>query len=177
MTGKTLTAHSALAQELRKLCDRSRLPEGSVIISTEIRKVFDRVCYVVEHDYEYITYRLADGSMRTDHFPLEGDVEPVRCIPGTHATADLLSNLAFNKYGQMTPLYREINRFRNENMRLTRQTLTNWLEKAAKMLEKLLPALKAKALSPGSVVNVDGQLVKIEHICCLAHARAKFKYA
>lgn len=225
------------------LCDRSRLPEGSVIISTEMRKVFDRVCYVVEYDYEYITYRLADGSMRTDHFPLEGDVEPVRCIPGTHATADLLSNLAFNKYGQMTPLYREINRFRNENMRLTRQTLTNWLEKAAKMLEKLLPALKAKALSPGSVVYVDetwgrlhlvrksgkvyiwclvnrlaktviffydngsrgraalknfigdaelaalqsdgynaynyinNQLVKIEHICCLAHARAKFKYA
>ena len=31
------------------LCDRTRLPEGSVIISTEMRKVFDRVCYVVEH--------------------------------------------------------------------------------------------------------------------------------
>ena len=225
------------------LCDRTRLPEGSVIISTEMRKVFDRVCYVVEHDYEYVTYRLADGSMRTDHFPMEDDVEPVRCIPGTHATTDLLSNLAFNKYGQMTPLYREVNRFRNENMLLSRQTLTNWLEKAAKMLEKLLPALKAKALASGSVVYVDetwgrlhlvrksgkvyiwclvnrlaktviffydngsrgravlkdfigdaelaalqsdgynaynyidGQLVKIEHICCLAHARAKFKYA
>lgn len=224
-------------------CDRSRLPEGSVIVSTQIRKVFDRVCYVVEHDFEYITYRLADGSMRTDHFPMEGDTEPVRCIPGTHATADLLSNLAFNKYGQMTPLYREINRFRNENMLLSRQTLTNWLGKAAEMLEELLPSLKAKALAPGSIVNVDetwnrlhlvrksgkvyiwclvnrlaktviffydegsrgrsvlkdfigdaelaalqsdgynaynyidNQLVKIEHICCLAHARAKFKYA
>lgn len=225
------------------LCDRTRLPEGSVIISTEMRKVFDRVCYVVEHDYEYITYRLADGSMRTDHFPMEGDGEQVRCIPGTHATADLLSNLAFNKYGQMTPLYREINRFRNENMLLARQTLTNWLVKAAEMLERLLPALKDRALAPGAIVNVDetwgrlhlvrksgkvyiwclvnrlaktviffydngsrgravlkdfigdaelaalqsdgynaynymdNQLVRIEHICCLAHARAKFKYA
>lgn len=224
-------------------CDRSRLPEGSVIISTEMRKVFDRVCYVVEHDFEYITYRLSDGSMRTDHFPMEGDTEQVRCIPGTHATADLLSNLAFNKYGQMTPLYREIDRFRNESMLLSRQTLTNWLVKAAEMLEKLLPSLKAKALAPGSIVNadetwgrlhlvrksgkvyiwclvnrlaktviffydngsrgravlkdfiddaelaalqsdgynaynyIDKQLVKIDHICCLAHARAKFKYA
>lgn len=224
-------------------CDRTRLPEGSVVISTEIRKAFDRVCYIVEHDFEYVTYRTQDGSMHTGYFPMDGDSADIRCIPGTHATAELLANLAFDKYSQMTPLYREKDRFRNENMCLVRQTLTNWLGKAAEQLQKLLPALKAKALAPDSVINVDetwgrlhlvktsrkvyiwclvnrlaktaiffydngsrgravlkdfigdaelaalqsdgynaynyidGQLVKIEHICCLAHARAKFKYA
>ena len=97
------------------------------------------------------------------------------------ATADLLSNLAFNKYGQMTPLYREINRFRNENMLLSRQTLTNWLGKAAGMLEKLLPSLKAKALAPGSIVNVDETWNRLHLVCksgkvyiwCLVNRLAK----
>lgn len=46
------------------LYDRRRLPEGSVMVSI-MRKVFDRVSYVVEHDFEYITYRLVDGNIRT----------------------------------------------------------------------------------------------------------------
>jgi len=44
-------------------------------------------------------------------------------------------------------LYREIVRLLNERMHISRMTLTNWLEK------------------------------EVEHLCCLAHARAKFKYA
>ena len=225
------------------LCDITKLPAGSIVVSREFRKVFDRVCYVEEHDFEYVTYRMPDGSMRTGYFPMKEDITPAPCLPGTHATTSLLSDLAFNKYSQMTPLYREINRYRNELMSVTRQTLTNWLQKAAYYLKKLFPALKNKALAPGSIVNVDetwcrlhlvsksskgyiwclvnklskvviffydngsrsrkvlkdfigdaeiaalqsdgyiaynyidDQLINIDHICCLAHARAKFKYA
>lgn len=225
------------------LCDISKLPTGSIVVSREVRKVFDRVCYIEEHDFEYVTYRMPDGSMHTGYFPMKEDITPAPCLPGTHATTSLLSDLAFNKYSQMTPLYREINRYKNELMSVTRQTLTNWLQKAAYYLKKLLPALKDKALAPGSIVNVDetwcrlhlvrksrkgyiwclvnklskiviffydngsrsrgvlkefigdaeisalqsdgyiaynyidDQLINIDHICCLAHARAKFKYA
>lgn len=79
-----------------------------------------------------------------------------------------------------------------------------WLGKGACYHERLLPALKAKALAEGFVVNadetwcrlhllgksgkkyiwclvnklyLDDKLLGIDHIYCLAHARAKFKYA
>lgn len=237
MAGKTINHPS----------DRKKLPAGAVVIGSETRKVFKRVCFMEEHDYEFVTYLMPDGSLHTDYFPCESDGQVdhtlLKPLPGTHATPELVAHLAFDKYNMMTPLYRELSRFSNESMRLCRQTLTNWLQKGAEQLKNLLPALKNQALAPGSVVNVDetwcrlhlagksgkkyiwclvnkmakvvfffydngsrgrhvlkdflgdadiaalqsdgyniynyldDSLVKIEHICCLAHARAKLKYA
>lgn len=79
-------------------CNERMLPEGCVIIKREFKKMFDRVSYIVEHDYEYITYRMPDGSIRTEYFPMSKDEEQVQYVPGTHAILDLLANLAFNKY-------------------------------------------------------------------------------
>ena len=150
---------------------------------------------------------------------------------------------AFNRYVLDTPLYREHQRFSSEFMRLTDDTLCNWLIKGSRYVMKIVDILLSQALEKDSIINcdetwcrvrckdgykkkylwcivnreskivvykyadgsrgrevlkdilgnheikalqsdgynvymyLDDKLCNIEHLCCLAHARAKFMYA
>ena len=82
-----------------------------------------------------------------------------------------------------TPAYREAkNRLSDMDWNTSVQNLMNWADKGAMQLNKLIPALKKIALQDGAnslpfYMYPDNELMDIEHLCCLAHARAKFKYA
>ena len=227
-------------------CDMSKLPVGAKILKKGIRKVFDSVNLIVEHDFEEITYKTADDLIHTSYFPIADDENAhiyKERVHGTHATGNLLSTLAFNRYQLATPAYREMSRMVEMKMSVCRQTLINWYGKIAEKLTNLIPALKDEALHPGANVNVDetwcryqtrfgrrkhymwclsnksaktviffydegkrsrnvlreflgdakiqslqsdgynvymyldNELQDIEHLCCMAHVRAKFKYA
>ncbi|MBE6283177.1 MAG: IS66 family transposase [Mediterranea massiliensis] len=243
--GRTHSKMSADYQVLHK-CDMNQIPSDAIILKTSIRKVFDSVNVIVEHDFEEITYKTADGRIVTSYFPMSDDKESRiynECVQGTHATANLLSTLAFNRYQMATPAYRELARMVEMKMSVCRQTLINWYGKMADHLTKLIPAMKEEALHEGANVNVDetwcryqtrfgrkkhymwclanktaktviffydegkrnrnvlrdflgdakinslqsdgynvymyldDELHDIEHLCCMAHVRAKFKYA
>lgn len=227
-------------------CDMSKIPADAKVLKKSIRKVFDSVNLIVEHDFEEVTYRTVDGRIVTTYFPVADDKEShiydVR-VQGTHATGNLLSTLAFNRYQMATPAYREMARMIEMKMNVCRQTLINWYGKVADKLTNLIPAMKDEALQPGANVNVDetwcryqtrfghkkhymwclankaakmviffydegkrnrnvlreflgdtkiqslqsdgynvymyldNELNYMEHLCCMAHVRAKFKYA
>lgn len=223
--------------------DRSRIPEGAVVIKYMHRYAYEQRTEIFEHDYELARCKMPDGTIRDIYCPKAGEPEYMDIIPGTHASASLLSYLIFNKYVLDTPLYREIMRIEDERMRVSRMTLTNWLEKGSTYIAKLVEFLKEKCLEKDSVVNcdetwcrvkvkghyrkkyiwclvnkeariviycyekgsrsrdalkdilgdsqvkslqsdgynvymfLDDKMVDIEHLCCLAHARAKFWYA
>lgn len=236
---------SADYQVLHK-CDMSRIPSDAIVLKKSIRKVFDSVNMIVEHDFEEVTYKLTDGTIITNYFPMSDDKESGiynERVQGTHATGNLLSTLAFNRYQMSTPSYREMARMAEMKMSISRQTLINWYGKIADKLTKLVPALKDEALCENGNVNVDetwcryqtrfghkkhymwciankaaktviffydegkrnrnvlrdflgnakinslqsdgynvymyldDELNDIEHLCCMAHVRAKFKYA
>ena len=82
-----------------------------------------------------------------------------------------------------TPAYREAkNRLSDMDWNTSVQNLLNWADKGAMQLNKLIPALKKIALQDGAnslpfYMYLDNELMDIDHLCCLAHARAKFKYA
>lgn len=243
--GSTNTKMSADYQILHK-CDMSQIPSDAIILKKSIRKIFDSVNLIVEHDFEEITYKTADGRIQTCYFPMTEDKESHiynERVQGTHATSNLLSTLAFNRYQMSTPAYREMARMAEMKMSVSRQTLINWYGKTAKELTNLIPAMKDEALHEGANVNVDetwcryqtrfghkkhymwclankaaktviffydegkrnrnvlreflgdakinslqsdgynvymyldNELHDIEHLCCMAHVRAKFKYA
>ena len=243
--GCTNTKMSADCQVLHE-CDMTRIPSGAIVLKKSIRKVFDSVNLIVEHDFEEITYKTADGRILTSYFPMADDKEAHiynERVQGTHATSDLLSTLVFNRYQMSTPAYREMARMVEMRMSVSRQTLINWYGKIAKELTNLIPAMKDEALHEGANVNVDetwcryqtrfghkkhymwclvnkavktviffydegkrnrnvlreflgdakinslqsdgynvymyldNELHDIEHLCCMAHVRAKFKYA
>lgn len=227
-------------------CDMSKLPVDAKILKKGIRKVFDSVNLIVEHDFEEITYKTADGLIHTSYFPIADDENAHiynERVHGTHATGNLLSTLVFNRYQLATPAYREMSRMVEMKMSVCRQTLINWYGKIAEKLTNLIPAMKDEALHPGANVNVDetwcryqtrfghrkhymwclanksaktiiffydegkrsrnvlreflgdakiqslqsdgynvymyldNELQDIKHLCCMAHVRAKFKYA
>lgn len=245
--GSTYKTLEADAKVLHK-SDESQLPEGAVIISREIRKVFDQISLIVEHDFELLTYRTKDGSMETRYFPMADDKEShiiKQVVPHTHITAGFLSHLAFDCHQLSTPAYREMHKMRDLNLKTCRQTLINWLWRGGEQLNHLIPALKSIALEEGANTNCDEtwcrvktakkykkhyiwclcnraqktviffydegsrgrnalkdflgdskiksmqtdgynvymyldkeqELIDIEHICCWAHARHKFKLA
>lgn len=223
--------------------DIGRLPAGSVIIKRFRKYAYEQVSSLVEHDYEVIRYKTADGKIHEGYFPFSGHPEIIDVVPGTHASGSFLAYLAFNKYVLDTPLYREMYRLSGESMRVSRMSLTNWLEKGSIHLCGLVTYLKNTCLEKDSIVNcdetwcrvrregcykkkyiwclvnrlskvviycyedgsrgrealkhilgdsqvkalqsdgynvymyLDDHMVDIEHLCCMAHARSKFKYA
>lgn len=241
------------------MSDRTKLPEGAVLLKVTTRVVRHVVSKIVEHRYEVLKYRDAEGRIREIYIPCDDDKEGAAVwndmVPGTHVTSDLLSYIAFNQYQMASPGYREAsNRLYDMGWITCRQNLINWMDKGAEQLKKLLPALKKLALKDGANVNVDetwvryqthfghkkaymwclvnrkeniiiffyedtrkdtgnpachggrgrsvlkdflgssklkslqsdgynvymyldDELLDVQHLCCLAHARAKFKYA
>jgi hypothetical protein len=225
--------------------NRNLLPEGATYLWTETRKSFEQVLKIVEHDYEVIVYLDANGKIQVAYLPDKADENYVPVIdkfPGTHASADFLANLVFNKYRMETPFYREMIRVWTQNMSTCRQTLMNWTKKPCKYLMKVVEQLKNQALQPGSVVNcdetwarlvlkatkkvyiwclvneaekivlffydkgsrsrsslkeflgdakidafqsdaynvymyLDDEVIDVDHLCCMAHVRAKWAYA
>ncbi len=224
--------------------DCNRLPEGAVIIAVQNRYSYDQVSQIVEHRWEMIRYKMPDGKIYEGYFPTEGDPLHVDKVPGTHASANFLSYLAFNKYVLDTPLYREMFRLTDEKMILSRMSLTNWLHKGSKYISEVVKHLMNLCIHEGADLNgdetwirvkggnnhytkkytwcivnrkakttiyyyehgsrgrdvlrhligdtqirsfqsdgynvymyLDDLMLDIDHICCMAHVRAKFQYA
>ena len=181
--GSTYKTLEADAKVLHK-SDESQLPEGAVIIGREIRKVFDQISLIVEHDFEHLTYRTKDGSMETRYFPMSDDKEShiiKQVVPHTHITAGFLSHLAFDCQQLSTPAYREMLKMSDLNLKTCRQTLINWLWRGGEQLNLLIPALKSIALEEGAHTNCDetwcrvktAQKYKKHYIWCLCNRAQK----
>ena len=166
--------------------DYTMLPKGSVVISSSYRKIRNIVSYIEEHHFEVLKVKHADGRIESMFLPMKDDARADiynEIVPGTSITANMLSYLMFNRFQMSTPAYREAkNRLSDMDWNTSPQNLLNWAEKGAMQLNKLIPALKKIALQDGAntpsfYMYLDNELMDIEHLCCLAHARAKFKYA
>ena len=242
--GKTNRTMSADNHVYHK-SDRSRLPEGAVVIKTYSRYTYDQKTVITEHEHEIIVYRDKDGRVMCGYFPMdsEKDGPVIESVPGTHASPGMMAHLVFNRFFLDTPVYRETAQLLQERMRLSRQTVTNWLEKGSRFFKGAIEYLKNNCLEKDSVVNcdetwcrvkvagkyrkryvwclvnkavrtavyyyedgsrgwkalkeilegrelralqtdgynvylyLDDEMPGIDHVCCMAHVRAKFKYA
>lgn len=160
--------------------DIRRLPAG-VIIKCLRKYAYEQVSRLVEHDYEVIRYKMPDGKMHEGYFPFIGQAEIIDVVPGTHASGSFLAYLAFNKYVLDTPLYREMYRLSGESMRVSRMSLTNWLEKGSIHFCGLITYLKNSCLEKGSIVNCDGTWYRVKregcykkkYIWCLVNKQSK----
>ena len=148
---QTMNADNRIVHE----SDVNLLPEGATIIKSVFESTYEQVSYIVQHDYEMIIYKDKDGVMRKGYFPKAEESAEIDRIPGTHASCSLLANLVFNKYHMNTPVYRE----------MVRQFLG----------KNEIDALQSDGFNV--YMYLDNELVDVDHLCCLAHARAKFKYA
>lgn len=165
--------------------DRSQLPAGAVVIRSYTKRYsYEEIVEFIEHDIEVLVYKTADGKVVTAYLPYNNDNAcegKTSRFPGTHATSSLLSYVAFNKYQMSTPLYRELTRFLNHDMRISDGTLSNWLFKGSEYLKELVPYLKDIALERNSFVNCDETWCRVrkqgsyskKYIWCLVNRTAK----
>ena len=165
--------------------DRSQLPEGAVIIRSYMKRYsYDAVVEFIEHDVEVLVYKRPDGKVLTAYLPYKDD--DVRRgadsqFPGTHATSRMMSYVATNNFQMCVPLYRELTRFQNHEMRISDGTLSNWLLKGSEYLKELVPYLKDIALDRNSFVNCDETWCRVrkqghyskKYIWCLVNKAAK----
>lgn len=98
--------------------------------------------------------------------PFSGHPEIIDVVPGTHASGSFLAYLAFNKYVLDTPLYREMYRLSGESMRVSRMSLTNWLEKGSIHFRGLVTYLKNTCLEKDSIVNCDETWCRVKREGC-----------
>lgn len=138
--------------------DVTLLPKGATYLWTETRKSFEQITKVVEHDYEVFFYLDEQGRLQCGYFPDKNDPNYASYIdrfPGTHASADFLANLVYDKYVMATPYCREMEKVSAQYMSTCRQTLMNWVRKPYSYLLKVVEQFKDAALKDGAVVNVD----------------------
>ena len=240
-SNRTMTADNHVYHK----SDRSKLPDGAVVIKTYPRYTYDQKTVITEHEHEIIVYMDKNGKIMNGYFPMDSEKDGpiIESVPGTHASSDMMAHLVFNRFFLDTPVYRETARLLQERMRLSRQTITNWLEKGSRFFKGVIAYLKNNCLEKDSVVNcdetwcrvkvagrfrkryvwclvnrqekvaiycyedgsrgrkaltdilegrelralqtdgynvylyLDDEMLDIDHVCCMAHVRAKFKYA
>ena len=180
--GKTYRTMAADNHVFHK-SDLGKLPEGAVVIKTYPRYTYDQKTVITEHAHEIVVYRDKDGRVMCGYFPMddEKDEPVIESVPGTHASPDMMAHLVFNRFFLDTPVYRETARLLQERMRLSRQTVTNWLEKGSRFFKGAIEYLKDNCLEKDSVVNCDETWCRVKaggkyrkrYVWCLVNKAAR----
>jgi transposase len=76
---------------------------------------------------------------------------PASPIPKSMATPSLLAHIIGNKYQLALPLYRQEVMFKQLNIDIKRNTLSNWIMRSADVLERLLQRLKITLLTQTAI--------------------------
>lgn len=85
---------------------------------------------------------------------------PVRPIEKGIAGAGLLSNILVEKFVDHLPLYRQIERFKREGVRIPASTIDSWIAQTADLIEPLYGHLKKLVLGQG-YLQVDETPIKV----------------
>ena len=76
------------------------------------------------------------------------------------ATAGLLAQVAVDKYVDHLPLYRQIERFKRDQVRIPPSTMDSWILRMSQLVEPLYEALRNKILGQG-YLQVDETPIKV----------------
>lgn len=139
-------------------CDTTKLPVGVQIIKRLRLYSYEHVSSIIEHNYEIIRYKTSDRKICEDYFPIEGEPEiKVRNVYKKRYIWCLVNKSA------------RIVIYCYKNGSRGRDALRHILG------EHSIMSLQSDGYNV--YMYLDDKLMDIEHICCMAHARAEFKYA
>lgn len=162
-------------------CDRSQVK--GVIKSETVRSVFNHVSYVEERQYVFITseyeepvYDPETGEtidfiirQETRHYPMKEDIaeegaaqETVEfmdrlpgMIDGHFMTAEMIAEIVFQYLVCFTPINRQSKAFKEQGLKINRQTVTEIYHSIGYLLEPVYEALKRKVMANNAFLNCD----------------------
>lgn len=134
-----------------------RLPEAEQVcscgedmheMSTQVRKelkIIPRQVKVLEHvQYVYACRHCEQTEIET---PIKTAPMPKPALPGSMASASALAYILMKKFVEGMPLYRQAQQFERQGVRLSRQTMANWvLAGADKWLSKVYDRMREELL-------------------------------
>jgi transposase len=120
----------------------------------------ERLCIIPEQVYVEVHHilkyacRKCEGSGDEQKPAVRSGKVPANIMPGSIATAELLSYIFTKKYCDYVPYYRQEAGFERIGVSLSRQNMSHWQIKACRSIEPLFLEYK-KHLLKGEVINTD----------------------
>lgn len=169
--------------------DESVVPQNWTVITKCHRTVPKKVTKIVGLKYNFIICSDENGQIRMLFQPVDktrkrwvgkansvkdaiskvssgplldddGDVI-IDCVPGTNASSDMVTEAVIDHYMNNIPNYRLRNYYEDLGLSVVRQTLGNWMEKGADLLQPMIEALLDKAIQKDSIINCDETWCKV----------------
>lgn len=131
------------------------------ILNRRMVPVFHLEMNLVEERFEMVQYVENGKKPKWGYFPMAGNPEVVTKFEGTKATPEFLQAIAYEVYVKNVT-FGLLHRWLSDmGMRVSANTLRNWLKKGKKYLGRLVSVLKKVALEKDSVVNCDETWCKV----------------
>lgn len=139
--------------------DLSKVPGR--ILERKMIPVFHLEVNLVEERFEMVHYVEKGKKPKWGYFPVSGNPEIVTKFDGTKATPEFLQAIAYEVYVKNVT-FGLLHRWLTDlGMKVSANTLRNWLKKGKKYLDKLVKVLKDVALEKDSIVNCDELWCKV----------------
>lgn len=131
------------------------------ILNTKMVPVFHLDINLVEERFEMVQYVEKGKKPKWGYFPKAGNPEVVTKFDGTKATPEFLQAIAYEVYVKNVT-FGLLHRWLTDlGMKVSANTLRNWLKKGKRYLDELVRVLKDLALEKDSVVNCDETWCKV----------------
>ena len=131
------------------------------ILSRRMVPVFHLEMNLVEERFEMVQYVENGKKPKWGYFPMAGNPEVVTKFEGTKATPEFLQAIAYEVYVKNVTFGLLHRWLTDMGMKVSPNTLRNWLKKGKKYLDKLVAVLKDVALEKDSIVNCDETWCKV----------------
>ena len=171
-----------------------RLPENERICSAcgselvEIGKEVRRTLQMKPAEFwvredVYYTYACKNCEQETGEANIVKAAKEPALLPGSFASAEAVAYLAAQKFVMHSPLYRLEQEFNRQGLKLSRQTMANWLLNVSEKWLRPVYNVLHEQLCREPVLHADGYQGyhklpgSIRVVGCWAHARRKFDEA
>ena len=147
--GASKEYRSDLSKVLGRILERKMIP------------VFHLEVNLVEERFEMVHYVEKGKKPKWGYFPAAGNPQIVTKFDGTKATPEFLQAIAYEVYVKNVT-FGLLHRWLSDlGMKVSANTLRNWLKKGKKYLDELVKVLKDVALEKDSIVNCDETWCKV----------------
>ena len=139
--------------------DLSKIPGR--ILERKMVPGFHLEVNLVEERFEMVHYVEKGKKPKWGYFPKAGNPQVVTKFDGTKATPEFLQAIAYEVYVKNVT-FGLLHRWLTDlGMKVSANTLRNWLKKGKKYLDELVKVLKEVALEKDSIVNCDETWCKV----------------
>jgi transposase len=128
-------------------------------VSERLHIIPQQVYVEVIHRKKYACHE-CEGSGDEEEPAVKTAALPPTLMPGSIATAGLLSFIFTQKYCDYLPFYRQEGAFERIGVKLSRQNMSNWQQTVCEKLTPLLNMLK-KHITTGKVVQMDETTMQV----------------